>query len=328
MSGYGFIPDIYGNSSLQLAATNTQNISAAIGNAFNVDCSANGFQNLTMILKQVQPQNITPQSATVTLYSLGDTAYYTRDLTTSVSNSALIGQWNNITLPIGPNAAGWTATGNPTWQNITSMKLDFIYPTAQNVTIRLSALYFGGQYVSLAENGGIAVPLSILQAFVLQFLVSWLLITGVLYLILKGLKATVVWKPIFVAVGFALIVMAIRAAINLAATAALPSVYYPYDLWTGLGFTPYGVLSYPAQAVSILSAQAQTAFYNMQAATSTFNTISLTIFAVAYIWLGALLTFALGEVKPEYTVPKRAAIAAVAIGVTILVLIFLVTGSA
>ncbi len=328
VSGYGFIPDIYGNSSLQLAAQNTQNLSAAIGNAFNIDCAANGFHNLTMILKQAQPQNVTPQTATVTLYSLGDTAYYTHDLTSYVSNQALIGQWNNITIPIGPTAQGWTETGNPTWNNITSLKLDFTYPSAQNVTIRISALYFGGQYVSLAQNGGLAVIASILQAFSLQFLVSWLLMTGVLYLILRGLKSPATWKPIFVAVGCALIVMAIRAAINLIATLMLPAVYYPFDLWTGLGFTPYGVLTYPAQAVGILSMEAQTAFTTMQAATATFNAIALATFAAAYIWIGALATLILGEVKPDYSMPKRAAIAAVAIGVTIIVLVFLVTGSA
>ncbi len=328
VAGYGYIPDIYGNSSLQLAATNTQNVSAAIGNVFNVDCAANGFHNLTMILKQAEPQGVAPQSAKLTLYALGDTDYYTYDLTPYVSNQALIGQWNNITLPIGPTAQGWTPTGNPTWNNITSLKLDFTYPTAQNVTIRLSALYFRAQYVSLAEYGGYAVPFSILQAVSLQFLVSWLLITGVIFLMLKGLKAEIVWKPIFIGVGFALVIMAIRAAINLIATLALPAIYYPFDLWTGIGFTPYGALSYPQQAVGILSMEAQTAFNTAQSATAAFNTVTLALFAVAYIWLGALTTTLLGEVKPDYSIPKRAAISAVAIGVTIIVLIFLVTGSA
>ena len=187
VSGYGYLSDVYGNSSLQLTADNTVNVSAAIGNAFNVDCSANGFQNISMIMKLVEPQT-TPQSATLTLYSLGDTDFYKYDLTSAVSNNALIGQWNNITLPIGPNADQWTETGNPTWSNITSLQLDFTYPEASNVTIRISALYFRGDYVSLAENGGTTVIFSILQAFSLQFLVSWLALTGIIFLVLKGIK--------------------------------------------------------------------------------------------------------------------------------------------
>ena len=112
---------------------------------------------------------------------------------------------------------------------------------------------------------------------------------------LRGLKSTIVWKPIFVAVGFALIVMAIRAAVNLIAASALPPMYYPFDLWTGLGFTPYGVLTYPAQAVGILAIEAQNAYAAIQTASATFNAISLAVFAVAYFWLGALTTIASGE---------------------------------
>ncbi len=327
VSGYGYLSDIYGNSSLQLTAENTRNISGAIGNAFNVDCSATGFQNISIIMKIVSPQT-TPQSATLTLYSLGDTDFYQYDITSTVSNSTLIGQWNNITLPIGPNAEDWIETGNPTWSNITSLKLDFTYPEASNVTIRISALYFRGDYVSLAENGGTMVIFSILQAFSLQFLVSWLALTGVIYLVLKGLKATVIWKPVFVAIGSALIVMVIRAAISLIATVALPMIYYPYELWTGIGFTPYGVLTYPSQAVSILPIDAQNAYASMEAASEVFNYISIGIFAISYVWLGALMTISLAEIKPEYSLPKRIAISCIAIGVTILVLLFLVTGTA
>jgi len=280
-----------------------------------------------MIMKLAEPQT-TPQSATLTLYSLGDTDFYQYDLTSAVSNNALIGQWNNITLPIGPNADQWAETGNPTWSNITSLQLDFTYPEASNVTIRISALYFRGDYVSLAENGGTTVIFSILQAFSLQFLVSWLALTGIIYLVLKGLKATVIWKPLFVAIGSALVVMVIRAAISLIATVSLPALYYPYELWTGIGFTPFGVLSYPSQAVSILPIDAQNAYATMEAASAVFKYISLGIFAVSYVWLGALMTISLGELKPEYSMLKRIAISGVAIGVTILVLIFLVTGTA
>jgi hypothetical protein len=327
VSGYGYLPYVYGNSSLQLRAENVQNISATVSNAFNVDCSASGFQNISMVMKLVAPQ-ATPQSATLTLYSLGHTDFYQYDLTSTVSNNTLIGQWNNITVPIGPNAEEWTETGNPTWSNITSLKLDFTYPETSNITIRISALYFRGDYVTLAENGGTMVLFSILQVFSLQFLVSWLVLTGVIYLVLKGLKATVVWKPLFVAIGFALVVMVIRAAISLIATVTLPALYYPYELWTGIGFTPYGVLTYPSQAIDILPVDAQNAYATMEAASAVFKYISLAIFAIAYVWLGALMTVSLGELKPEYSLLKRIAISSIAIGVTLLVLLFLVTGMA
>ncbi len=50
---------LFGNSSLEIDAVNTNNISAALGDAFNVDCSASGFQNLSMTIKMVAPQSCT-----------------------------------------------------------------------------------------------------------------------------------------------------------------------------------------------------------------------------------------------------------------------------
>jgi hypothetical protein len=66
----------------------------------------------------------------------------------------------------------------------------------------------------------------------------------------------------------------------------------------------------------------------MEAASAVFKYISLAIFAISYVWLGALMTVSLGELKPEYSLLKRIAISSIAIGVTLLVLLFLVTGMA
>jgi hypothetical protein len=167
-----------------------------------------------------------------------------------------------------------------------------------------------------------------LQAFSLQFLLEWILITGILFLVLKGLKSSVVWKPLFIAVGFALFVMAIRAIINLVATLTLPEVYYPFDLSGGVGFTPYGTLAFPPQFIGIAFADTQAAFNNAEALTATFRGINIGTLALGYVWLGALCAIILGTLKPEFSLMKRLALSAVAIGITIAVLIFLVVGIA
>ncbi len=328
VSNYGYYPNIYGNTSLQFAAENKQNVSVAISNAFNVDCSANGFQNLSIIMKLVEPQTVTPQNAQITLYALSDTDYYIYDLTPQLSNSSLIGEWNNITIPIGPDANAWTEGGNPTWSNITSLKLDLTYPDAENVTVRISALFFRGQFMSLAENDPMIIVFSSLQSVALQFLVMWLLTAAIMYLVLKGLKTEITWKPLFIAVGAALIVLVIRAALNLAATAALPQIYYPFDLSTGLNFAPYGVVAYPAQAISALSTESIASFYQIETATATFRAASLFLFGLVYVWLGILCVFIADALKPELSLPKKILASAVAIIVTLIVLIFLLLGYA
>ena len=132
-------------------------------------------------------------------------------------------------------------------------------------------LFFRGHYLSFTEYDSTGVLLLLLQAFSLQFLLAWILITGILFLLLKGLKSSVIWKPMFIAIGFALLVMVIRAIINLIATLALPAVYYPFDLSGGVGFTPYGTLAYPPQFIGMAFADTQAAFSNAEAVNRNFQ---------------------------------------------------------
>ena len=93
----------------------------------------------------VQPA-VAPQSATLTLYSLNDSNYYQYDLTSALSNTAAIGLWNNLTIPVGQAAQGWTSSGSPSWGNVTALQLTLNYPANSNITIRIGALFFRGQY--------------------------------------------------------------------------------------------------------------------------------------------------------------------------------------
>jgi hypothetical protein len=314
---------LFGNSSLQINATNTNSLTAALGNVFNVDCGTNGFQNLSITLKQLQPQ-AAPQNATLTLYSLGDTDSYRYDLTPQLSNTSTLGQWNNITLTLGPNSAGWTPSGNPTWSNITSLKLDFTYPSNTNINIHVGALFFHGQYLTPVQYNSTGILLQFLQLFSLQFIFTWFILTGIIYLICRVLKSQVVWKPLFIAFGFALVIMVIRSVVNLVATFTLPPVYYPFDLSLGVRFDPYAALYYPVEALKTLPAISTTILNNIDSATSTFRTIVSGMFIVSYVWLGAVGAIVVGEVKPEFSMVKRIALSAVALAIVILLLIFLV----
>jgi hypothetical protein len=314
---------LFGNSSLEMDATNTNNITAALSNVFNVDCSSPGFQNLSMTIKQVQP-TVAPQSATLTLYSVSDSNSYQYDLTSSLSNTAEIGLWNNLTIPVGPTAQGWTSSGSPSWGNVTALQLTFNYPASSNITIRIGALFFRGQYQTPIQYNSTDLILQFVQAFSLQCILGWFLITGFLYLFFKGLKSSVLWKPLFVALGFALFVLVIRALVNLAAAATLPTLYYPFDLSLGVRFDSYGAIYYPSQAVGALSTQSQAIFNSINSATAGFRDTVFAMFAISYIWLGGLCTIIVGTLKPEFSMMKKIAISAVSIGVTILLLLLLV----
>jgi hypothetical protein len=312
-----------GPSSLEISAANSNNVSAAISNAFNVDCSTTGFRNLTITIKMEAPQT-TPQTATLSLYSLSDSNFYTYDLTSSLSDAASNNLWKNFTLSVGPSAQGWTSSGSPSWGNVTSLKLGFNYPANSNITVRIGALFFHGLYQTPIEYNETGILLQFLQVFSLQFLFSWFLLTGLIYLLFKGLKASVTWKPLFIALGFALFVMVIRALVNLIATLALPAVYYPFDLSLGVRFDAFGSLFYPSEAVSALSLHSQAVFSSVDAVTLTFRMITSGVFYVSYVWLGGLCTIIVGALKPEFSMLKRIIVSGVSIAVTILLLLLLV----
>jgi hypothetical protein len=314
---------LFGNSSLEIDANNTSSVSAALSNAFNVTCGTASFENFSITIKQVEPQ-VVPKGAAITLYSVTDSNYYTYDLTSLLSNTSDINQWNNLTIPIGPSAQGWTVGGAPSWGNITALKLDLNYPSSSNVIIRIGALFFHGQYQTFIETYGPTALISFLEAFSLQFVFSWLLLTGLIYLFFKGLKANITWKLLFVAVAFALSVMVIRSVVNIFAAFTLPSVYYPFDVSLGVTSNPYGAIYVPAQAAVTYAAQSQAVLNNIAAMTSGFDFVVEAMFLVSYVWLGALCTIIVGTLQPEFSMIKRITISAVSVAVMWFVLVLFV----
>jgi hypothetical protein len=118
--------------------------------------------------------------------------------------------------------------------------------------------------------------------------------------------------------------MVIRSLISAAATLALPTVYYPFDVSLGVRFDTFGALYFPSEALNYLTVPSQVAANNIATSIAAFRDIVTAMFAVAYIWLGALGAIIVGTLKPEFSMTKRVVISAVSVGVTLLLLLLLV----
>ncbi len=108
------------------------------------------------------------------------------------------------------------------------------------------------------------------------------------------------------------------------ASFALPTVYYPFDVSLGVTSNPLGAIYVPAQSAATFTAQSQAILNNIVGMTATFNVIVELMFVVSYVWLGALCTIIVGELKPEFSMTKRIVISAVSIAATLLLLLLLV----
>lgn len=283
----------YGNSSLQFSSSNNNNMAIALGNFESVDCSSTGFQNLSMRIKIANPQ-YAPTQVMLTLYSLTDANYFQHDLTSSFSNSAS-DIWNNITIPVGSVAANWQRAGDAKWENITSMKIDFSFATPSDITLRVDGLFFRGLYKTPMESDSSNFIVYVLQQVLVQFGFEWLLFTALMFVLIKVLKGNIIWKPLFIAVGFSLIVLVIQALIGIVATTTLPTLYYPTEFLTGL------------------SGEAQVISNSIVSITATYTLIAAIISLITYVWLAALGTFIVRAILPEFSWSKCMLTSAVAI---------------
>lgn len=292
---------LYGNSSIQFDVANSGNLTLAISN-FDVSCGPSNYQNLSLRAKIAQPQD-TPQKVTLTLFSINNSDYFQYDLTPNFANTSAIGQWKNLTVPVG--SGNWQSVGSPQWSNITCLQLDFIFPANSNLSVRMQGVFFRGLYETPIQVDSTTFLASILEVVFMRFFFEWLLLTGLMFLFIKGLKGNVSWKGIFICMGYALVVLVMQAVINAAATATLSTMYYPVE------------------ALANVPGEAAAAAIQATTASATFGSLASGIQVAMLVWLAALGAFAVRALLPEFTWSKAIITSSVSLILTIILLSFL-----
>jgi hypothetical protein len=294
----------HGNASLQFAVSNSSSLSMNLKNFTSVNCGADGFPDLYLQLKPVEPQTA-PMNVTLYLYSAGSTSYFQYDLTPSLANLNLT-EWNNFTIPVGPSAANWQSSGNPTWGDITGLKLDVTFPESADISVRIGGLFFRGEYknpIDVLGQGFFAANAILSGLF--TFVSQWIILSAVAFIIIKVLKGNITWRPLFIAFGFASIIFVVQTLIAVAATATMPAqIYYPYEF--GYSFQT----SYSPNIVALFSSASQ-ATYNttIAPAVSTAYTVSTIVALFAYAWM-TLLAAAITRAATEFSWVKSLLVAA------------------
>jgi len=247
----------------------------------SIDCSSAGYQNLSIRVKTLTPASV-PQNVTLTLISLSPAINFAYDLTPAFSNTTIAEQhyWNNIT--VGLNTDAWQASNSgASWSNITGLKVDFAWPSnaTSNIDILVDGLFFRGIYKTSLDVYGSSILLSQALSAATPFLFEWLLLTGLMYLLIKGLRGNVVWKPLMVAVGFALIALVVQSLVLLVVySTSLPNVSYPVEILAGI------------------PGESDLAYVTVDNTISQVLTIGNTVQVIVYIWIIALGAFIVREI--------------------------------
>jgi hypothetical protein len=137
-------------------------------------------------------------------------------------------------------------------------------------------LFFGGVFKGLLDTEVNSVLINSALNFATSFLFQWLVLTGLMYLLIKGLRGNVIWKPVMVAAGVALVALVVQSVIFLALYAELlPNLNYPLEF---LAFVP-GEAEAAAQAIQAIPQVTQ------------LLQISSIVQIAVYVWVIALGSF-------------------------------------
>jgi len=296
---------IYGNVSIAFSAQNSSQISMQLTGIGTVNCSGpNGFNVLSFRTKltspMTQPQ---PENVTIQMFSSNSSSdYFYSNLTDTFSN-ATYNIWNNVTIPLA--SSSWSnSSSNADWGNITGLQLQFAWAGNSNVTLLVDGLFFHGPFKSLLDIGGSSYLLEYGVSAVFQYVVTWILLTGLIYMLVKAFKGKIVWKPTLIAVGLILITTFIGALINGIAYSTLPTIRYPFAIIGGVSGEGTAALNTISSQISFVSLVGTIVQY------------------LVWAWTAVLAAIVVRTVT-EFSWSKSAAIALIAYLLTIVIAAFI-----
>jgi hypothetical protein len=221
----------YGNKSIAFSITNNTKVLAQLKDIGPVNCSGpEAYSKLSFRIKWTSPET-PPANASIQLLST-DSSDFSYNLTEAPSNFTY-NVWNNLTLPL--ISGGWSSSSSAaSWNNITGLKLDFAWANSSDVTLLVDGVFFRGNFKSLLESAATAFLVNYAFLAFTQILLVWVILTGLIYLMGRGLGGSVLWKPVLIVIGFALVTMVIQSLVNMVAYLGSPTVHYPLELIGGV----------------------------------------------------------------------------------------------
>jgi hypothetical protein len=222
----------YGNKSIAFSITNNTEVWAQLKDSGPVNCSGpDGYSKLSFRIKWTNPE-VKPANATIQLLSTSSSEYFSYNLTGALPNFTY-NVWNNLTLPLISD--GWSNSSSAaSWDNITGLKLDFAWTDSSNITLLVDGVFFRGNFNSLLESAATTFLINYAFMAFTQILLVWVILTGLIYLMGRGLGGSVLWKPVLIVIGFTLVTMVIQSLVNTAAYLSSPTVHYPLELIGGV----------------------------------------------------------------------------------------------
>ena len=260
---------LLGHKSIQFGITNNDAIWMELKNIGQINClSTDGYKNLSFCIKWINPTADPPQNASLYLFSMGTTDYFSYDLAELIDQTKN-DEWNNFTIPLGLDAEQWVNSNAQTaWNNITGLKLDLVWAQSigSNLTILVDKVYFqSGNFEPLINSMGSSIAFSAFNA-VTTFCIYWMLCGMAVFIVGKMFKIKAEFKVFLIIVGYALIAMVVMQVLFNILYLLISPLYITVDaisptsaLQTIILFTSSMVLLLPVWSIIISSVGVHTA---------------------------------------------------------------------
>jgi len=218
-----------GNYSVKSSVANGTSVWMKITDVGPFDCMEDaGYKELFFWIKWIHGDGSFPSAgATLRLFSGSESNYFELDLSGLIPTSS--GEWNNATVPLGPESQGWS-TINSDWENIMGLEFRLAWLTSTNLTMKIDGLYLR-KYVSPLESGafgGAIIP--VLMSAAVSFSMNWILWAGILLMIAKVFREDVgPWTGFFVIIGHVFVASAVYTLVSALSLSTLPVLNLPLD---------------------------------------------------------------------------------------------------
>jgi hypothetical protein len=223
--------EYYGNSSLAFSTANNTQLAIEILQIGTVNCSnPDGYNKVSFRLKFNEP-SVKPTEVLIRMFSANSSENFFKSLTSDFAGS-MVDIWNNETITLG--SEDWSSSSpSADWSSITGLRLEFTWSQSSNITALIDGLFFHGPFKSWMDIYGTNYLLNVALSSVMQFAISWIILSGLIYMLSKFLGGTMVWRIVLIAIGVALITLAILAILNAAGSSTLSNLQYPFELTAG-----------------------------------------------------------------------------------------------
>lgn len=215
---------ISGNYSIFTTLFNESQIWLKLAEVGSINCSINEYNRLTFGIK------VTNQKPSTTLLQLlsgdGDEGGFELDISPLIET---IDEWTNITVDLATDE--WVKTNSiASWANINGLGYRLIWANSYNLTVKIDGLFFG-KYESSAASYGVDLQfISILRSSI-DFLVEWLILSGIVLLILRSFSSWVgTFKDLMYYIGHVYSASIVYLGAIALMSLFLPSLYIPANI--------------------------------------------------------------------------------------------------